>query len=218
MADVTKVNPSMDMITAQYAPQITGLYAGEALGLGDACYLKTSDGKVYKCDGTAANEAAELLGFTGRAVSINEPVTLFGVGTRFRYGASLTLGNRLYLSDATAGGLETSATTGDPIGSAVIVSATDIVVTRGLAAATPAAVAAVKIFFVDGGAAGNHTVTGIAVGDSLISVFHVSTKANVATIADLTSEFTVSAADTINNAAGTDTTNDLLIVFYHDLT
>ena len=69
-----------------------------------------------------------------------------------------------------------------------------------------------------GGAAGNHTVTGIAVGDEIAWIDHISTAAAVATIADLTSEFTISAADTINNTGGTDTSSDQLGVYYWDRT
>lgn len=61
-----------------------------------------------------------------------------------------------------------------------------------------------------GGSAGNHTVTGIATTDTLVSVIHNT----AGTLADLTSEFTISAADTINNSAGTDTTGDQLLVTY----
>lgn len=68
-----------------------------------------------------------------------------------------------------------------------------------------------------GGAAGDHVIAGIAVGDELVGVLHISTAADVATIADLKSEFTV-AAGKITNALGTDTTNDQLLVFWNDLT
>lgn len=74
-----------------------------------------------------------------------------------------------------------------------------------------------KSALIDGGAAGDHTVTGIAVGDALVIVLHISTKASIATMADLTSEFTV-AAGKITNATGTDTSNDQLLLFYEDLT
>lgn len=72
---------------------------------------------------------------------------------------------------------------------------------------------------ISGGLAGNHTVTGIAPGDSLISVlqFDIST-GDVIDIADLTSEFTITAENTINNNNGTDTTGDKLYVLYQDLT
>ena len=74
-----------------------------------------------------------------------------------------------------------------------------------------------KSAIIDGGAAGDHTVTGIAVGDNLVMVLHITTKAAIATMADLTSEFTV-GADKINNTDGTATTDDQLLIFYEDLT
>ena len=63
-----------------------------------------------------------------------------------------------------------------------------------------------------GGSAGDHTVTGINTGDTLVAVLHLDMGGNAET--DLTSQFTISAADTINNAAGTDTSSDTLIVTY----
>ncbi len=76
----------------------------------------------------------------------------------------------------------------------------------------------VEEFQLAGGAAGAHTVTGIAIGDRLIAVQHWSTAAAIATVADLTSEFSITAANTIDNTAGTATTSDQLIVIYEDLT
>lgn len=69
----------------------------------------------------------------------------------------------------------------------------------------------VKITLVNGGSAGDHTVAGMAVGDEIVFVAHISTAASVATIADLTSEFTA-AAGKMTNVGGTDTTNDQLMV------
>lgn len=76
----------------------------------------------------------------------------------------------------------------------------------------------VQEFQLAGGSAGAHTVTGIEIGDRLIAVQHFTTAAAIATVADLTSEFTISAANAIDNTSGTDTSNDRLIVFYEDLT
>jgi hypothetical protein len=130
MALITRsADASMDASTAMYASQITGLVAGEALDVAAPCYLKTADGKVYMSNGTAANEAAEIIGFSPRAVAIGEPVTLFGLGTRFRYGTGLSPGDKYYIG-ATAGRLDAAATTGDTIGVAQALSATDIRVTR----------------------------------------------------------------------------------------
>lgn len=130
MALITRsTTASIDMVTARNAPQISGLYAGEALDVCAPCYIKSSDGKVYMCNATADNEAAEFAGFTPRAVAADEPVTLYGLGTRMKYGSSLTPGNILYLG-ATAGRLDSDMTTGDRLGIAIVVTATDIMAIR----------------------------------------------------------------------------------------
>ncbi len=125
---------------------------------------------------------------------------------------------------------------------------------------------AVRTKVIAGGAAGNHTVTGVAVGDALRSVLkldvaqanhaahtHVNTLAAAAlegvdlaavqadhatgarhtltnvevaalahtrtwSMADLTSEFAITGANTINNTGGTDTTGAILVVVFEDLT
>lgn len=142
MALVTKAaTASMDASTGMFAPQITGLVAGEALDVAAPCYIKTSDGKAYMSNATSANEAAEVVGFTPRAVKIGQPVTLFGVGARFSYGTGLTPGNILYVG-ATAGRLDTAATTGDAFGVAMVLTATDIVVISGMPRLTSATVGA----------------------------------------------------------------------------
>jgi hypothetical protein len=119
----------MDTSTGMFAPQITGMVAGEDLTVAAPCYIKASDGKVYQSNGTAAAEAAKVDGFTPRAVKANQPVTLFGKGARFSYGSGLTIGATLYVA-ATAGGLDTAATTGDAVGVARVLTATDIRVIR----------------------------------------------------------------------------------------
>ena len=84
---------------------------------------------------------------------------------------------------------------------------------------------AVKTTVIAGGAAGDHTVTGIATDDALRAVLELDfTLAEGApntrtwAVADLTSEFSIGAADTINNTGGTDTSGAVLVVVYEDLT
>lgn len=131
MALITRASTaSMDVSTGMFAPQITGLMAGEVLDVAAPCYIKSSDGLVYMSNGTAATEPAEIIGFTARAVAaIGQPVTLFGKGARFSYGTGLTPGDILYIG-ATAGRLDSAATTGDAVGVAQVLTATDIRVTR----------------------------------------------------------------------------------------
>ena len=76
---------------------------------------------------------------------------------------------------------------------------------------------AIRQFVVAGGAAGNFTITGIKTADKLISVHGfilVEGAPNTLTILNLTSEFTITAADTINNAAGTSSAAGMLFVTY----
>lgn len=74
----------------------------------------------------------------------------------------------------------------------------------GLAQYTFAAVGAV---------AGNVTVPGVKATDRLIGVEAVTYTAGVpSAVADLTSEFTIAGADTINNGGGTSTVDKLVLV------
>jgi hypothetical protein len=128
MALVTRsASASPDTGSLMRAPQIAGdLYAAEALDPAAPCRIH-SDGLVYMSNGTANNASANCDGFTARAVAAGQPVTLYGVGARFQYGSGLTPGARYYLG-ATAGRLDTAATTGglEPI--AVAINTTDIIV------------------------------------------------------------------------------------------
>lgn len=63
---------------------------------------------------------------------------------------------------------------------------------------------------VAGASAGNVTVTGIKVGDTLVAVQRVNTAG-----ADLSDEFTITAANTINNTGGTATTGMTLLVIWY---
>lgn len=129
MALITRgANASMDISTGQFAPQISGLLAGEALDAVAPCYIH-SDGKIYMSNGTADDAEAKVDGFTPRAAASGQPITIYGEGTRFNYGSSLTPGATYYLG-ATNGRLDGAATTGDAAGIARAVSATDIVVLR----------------------------------------------------------------------------------------
>lgn len=67
-----------------------------------------------------------------------------------------------------------------------------------------------------GGSAGALTVSGVLTTDTLISVIVLDRDATAANIdlVDLTSEFSITAADTIDNTAGTATTGNSLMVTY----
>lgn len=127
MAEVTRTGvPTPSNPLAVQRRSITGLYAGEALAGGDTCYIKQSDGKVYKASGAAANEAASCKGFVAKVASAGEACTILRNGIHLAYGPNVTgtptgPGKRLYLSATVPGGLSDAATTGDATGVAFVI-------------------------------------------------------------------------------------------------
>jgi purine-nucleoside phosphorylase len=132
MALITpRANITIEGVSAAYVTQIPasiGLRAGEALLAGAPCRV-AADGLVYLSNATAANELARVMGWTGKAYSLGEPVTLHGIGAIFEYATGMTPGATLYVG-ATAGRLDDAATVGDAVGVAKVVTATHIVATR----------------------------------------------------------------------------------------
>lgn len=176
-------------IDANQANQVSaGLLAGEALDLVSACYIKSSDGLVYMSNGTSANEAAEVVGFTPRAVASGQPVTLFGPGSRFKYGSGLTPGDVYYLG-ATAGRLDTAATPGDAFGYARAESATDIVILRSLPVLTSATVGAGTI---DATALASDAVTTVKILDANVTQAKLEVGAAADGITGLVTQFIAS--------------------------
>lgn len=108
--------PGVSLATRQPGAEhcITGLLAGENVAAGDACYIKTSDGKVYRSTGAAANAAAVVDGFAAENCNSGEAITLFH-GVIFNYGSGLSPGTPYYLSGVTAGALADATSTGGTV-------------------------------------------------------------------------------------------------------
>lgn len=102
---------------------IRGLKAGEAIEAGDVCYI-ASDGTAMRSNGTAATAPAVGFGIAAGKTAQGEAVTLFR-NVSFHYGAGLTPGAPLYVG-ATAGRLDTAATTGGLVPVARVIDATRI--------------------------------------------------------------------------------------------
>src|SRR5438045_2583048 len=115
MADVAKSGtPSLcSPVGTNGLDQTTGFTAGEAIGAMDACYVKQSDGKIYRSTGAAANAAAAVHGYAPRAyVSGQKGCTLIHGSFNANYGSGLTPGIDFYLSGATAGAIADATSTG----------------------------------------------------------------------------------------------------------
>lgn len=67
---------------------------------------------------------------------------------------------------------------------------------------------------VDGGAAGDITVSGITLKDELLYVGSIASASDVLSTSDLTEEFDIDSADTINNTGGTSSANGALLVIW----
>ena len=75
-----------------------------------------------------------------------------------------------------------------------------------------------KVTIADGTAAATDvTVSGMAVGDELVSVLALTTKAAITSLADRTSEYVVGAGKLVK-AAGTNEASNQLVVVWNDLT
>ena len=70
----------------------------------------------------------------------------------------------------------------------------------------------IKVSLISGGAAGNHTVSNIKINDELIAVLEQNGTSGILT--DLSTEFSIVKADTIDNTGGTATSSDKLLIFY----
>jgi hypothetical protein len=130
MAQIAKSGtPSLATIEPGREHKIGGRLAGEAIAAGDACYIKASDGRIYKSTGAAVNAAAKVRGYAATAASIGRAVTLF-FGVVFRYGAGLTPGADVFLSAVTPGTLSDIATVGGTVPIGYVIDDTRIFLDR----------------------------------------------------------------------------------------
>lgn len=119
---------TQDTRTAGFAPPVTAV-AGETLAALDAVYMNTS-GEFIKADGTAATAPAAFKGIVVDDYVAGDPCSAYGPDVILRYAdGTLTPGATLYVA-ATAGRLDTAATTGDALGVAWAISDSEIQITR----------------------------------------------------------------------------------------
>lgn len=72
---------------------------------------------------------------------------------------------------------------------------------------------AIGVAIIPGGAAGGHVLSGpINAGDDILAVKHLS--ADLVTLADITAEFTIAGSNALDNALGTVTTGDFILVVW----
>ena len=127
MAEIVKAGvPSISTVLPDAGFRIAGdLFAGEALAAGDACYINPADGFVYRSNGAAVADAAQVHGYTALPAKAGDATTLY-LDVNYRYGANLTPGKRLYLSGTVLGGLADAPSTGGTTPVAFVIDSTRI--------------------------------------------------------------------------------------------
>ena len=129
MAEIAKSGtPSLSTPLPDASHRISGLFSGDTIAAGDACYINSA-GAVMRATGAAANAAAKVRGWAAQAAASGESITLV-FETAMRYGAALTPGTTYFLSGATAGGIADAASTGGTGQIAFAIDATQIWVER----------------------------------------------------------------------------------------
>ena len=121
MAEITKngttangvlINgPSLATLHPPTNTTLSGLLAGEAIAQGDFCYVKGSDGKVWRCTGAANTAPAKPMGVAATSASVGEAITLYH-SVLMVYGTGLTPAAKYFISGTVAGGLADAASTG----------------------------------------------------------------------------------------------------------
>lgn len=124
MAAITiSANASVDASTAQVAMQLSGKVAGEDINAGQPVYLKQSDDKIYKF---ATGKI--FIGIAARSAKAGEPLTVFGLGTRFYVSSTALTGDLYYVN--VAGTIDTAPTTDDTAGAFVRYGTNDLMIVK----------------------------------------------------------------------------------------
>lgn len=220
------------------------VYSADALNAGDLLHITGYDASddvfsVEKADADTSGKQAQLI-----ATEANEGATTSEAADTYELldlnTNSATVGDPVYLDATTAGNWTLSKPTGaDQIAQIVgrvKVKSTDAgkiafnvvkteIVAFGSSALQPASVLKTKlaggfskVTIADGTASATDvTVSGMAVGDELVSVLALATKAAITSLADRTSEYVVGAGKLVKAAGENETSNQLIIV-WNDLT
>lgn len=101
MANVSVVAASVKLLN-EVQPQLGT--AGEALTQGQLAYQLSTDGRWYKADAIGTNARFSVARLVLTPASTGEPVLLAVPGSEVGLGATLTVGEPLFLSATAAGG------------------------------------------------------------------------------------------------------------------
>jgi hypothetical protein len=241
-----KIAPATVLAT-DIAPDVARkftVYCAVPLAIGELLHISSYDASddvftVEKADADTSGKPAQLIASSVNAGATTSEARDIQELTTLDTNAG-NVGDPVYLDPTTAGNWTLTPPTGADqlkqiVGRIKVKSATvgEIVfntveaeiVAFGSSALQPASVLKTKlaggfskVTIADGTASATDvTVSGMAVGDELVSVLALATKAAITSLADRTSEYAVGAGKLVKAAGENETSNQLIIV-WNDLT
>lgn len=128
---VKSANPSFDASTGMVAPQVSQKLLGEDIASAVTPLEMRPDGLLYRASGAAADLHARIFGWSTRKGKTGQPMAVYGLGAVGKYAdETLVPGSLLFLG--TGGTLSSTASTGDAVGCAQAIDASNIRITRNI--------------------------------------------------------------------------------------
>lgn len=129
---VKSASASFDASTGMVAPQVSQKLLGADCPGPLVPLRMATDGLLYPASAAAANANARIFGWSTRKGHTGEPMSVYGLGAVGKYAdETLSPGTLLFLGE-TAGALSSIATTGDAVGCAQAIDASNIRITRNI--------------------------------------------------------------------------------------
>lgn len=128
MADITIISGGLD--TNNLGLRYNAMVAGEDIAACEAVYISGANtvSKASSVNTITTSGESKFIGLAPKDYKAGEPMTVFGVGSRFKYSVGMDAGDYLYVSN-TAGKLTDEGNAADrPV--AIVLNSTDIQITR----------------------------------------------------------------------------------------
>lgn len=129
---VKSANASFDASTGMVAPQVSQKVLGADCPGPLVPLRMASDGMLYPASAAVANANARIFGWSTRKGRAGEPETVYGVGAVGKYADETLTPGAIYYLGETVGTLSSIATTGDAVGCAQAIDASNIRITRNI--------------------------------------------------------------------------------------
>ena len=126
MADITIISGGLD--TNNLGLRFNAMVAGEDISACESVYISGANTVRKASSVNTISGESKFIGLAPKDYKAGEPMTVFGVGSRFKYSVGMIAGDYLYVS-STAGKLTDEGNAADrPV--AIVLNSTDIQIIR----------------------------------------------------------------------------------------